>query len=927
MEKYLKYKSKYLDLKEIIGGANNTLWADITPDPDPHSQLVPQQRQQLQSPPLQQQPPFIPPTRTGPSSGQPKVATVLNLSQPEEIHLDAILEGVEKGKRKGQDKGHEKEQEKGKGYGKGYGKGNGKGYGKGNGKGQERGPRQEHRQGQRNGEGRNERNRQGQQHDPRQGLGPGPGPRPGQEQRQWPGQGHEKGKGQRNGEGHKERKPNKPPEINHDILTKVQIKVSLPLQCSITQKYKAGIIFYFYYNNNIYMICIKRMFGPIQKSDIANGDRRDSKYTYIGGMKINEFPKETAAYHFYSLQDKHKDNNILRELEGQLSNTNFSVLNNINLDTRTDAEYIYLIPLDLDTTQTFTRIISSASLKIKKTGLIPFTDGTLEFCLMTYTFAKIQLKQQVYIGLLNTLNFNKTTFKCLMLINEYKQQNMREELNQNINDCTNITEHTDCSNTPDSSNTGLSGNSFTCIPPIQDSNGVEYIVVPRGWTFYKAAPYNTVKEDVTSVNLFDKKSKEYTWYTDGVTAMSYYIRYTQEHPELSQYNPDVLPKYKHKLFAYKLIKNINLIILNRNNIKKLIDKIIQKLMEKTQTCSSNIKYNKDRNNTINKYLLQIFYIRLCTGYTMSWNDQLAFIKQNPNLFNLIKKKKLNMLPPFMPKSCKHKSENYGILYYDLNYIISILKFNKWLMSAICEHFNADGYYTLKMPSIWHANKYMLPEVGLCTSLSSLEYDANNNYTRLGTREYQTLYNKGETLAKEYIAYPVIYIDYDIIKQVKPKIEDLYLTYHIIIFTTTNSPNVLKSLNKEINKYIYATENNLSVDNIKALIEKKRQMSIVQVVSDKTDYHNLNQLLQTNPLPIHPHEYITGYASNTELYHASPNHASSNRASADMDIPINSFDEYFGGGASAEYVNRIEMGDAEELYYEEEVDEEQLYEDY
>jgi len=198
-------------------------------------------------------------------------------------------------------------------------------------------------------------------------------------------------------------------------------------------------------------------------------------------------------------------------------------------------------------------------------------------------------------------------------------------------------------------------------------------------------------------------------------------------------------------------------------------------------------------------LRQIKYLKITTGFRMTWEEQLNELEKMGLRKSIIKRKKNLNDSTFT--TCEMNNNNFGEHFNDLNRVSPTLKSDKYMMEAICQHLNLDGFGVKQVPSLWHLNNRFNAEIALCVSRGLLKVDPNNYYYNEHSKEYQDKMTIAKNIIKPIKSYDTVLIDYDTIlennmEKYIERIMNLYNKYHIILFTRKQMNDIHK-INKKI----------------------------------------------------------------------------------------------------------------------------------
>jgi hypothetical protein len=158
-----------------------------------------------------------------------------------------------------------------------------------------------------------------------------------------------------------------------------------------------------------------------------------------------------------------------------------------------------------------------------------------------------------------------------------------------------------------------------------------------------------------------------------------------------------------KIYSFKVIRNVNLLLLNKNNIKRIILKLEKMLID----------------NFIKETVDKINIIKALTGYNCNYKEQLEFLSNfDRKAKNKIDNRNKLLYAYNNNTRVKVKDDIYSHLHDDLNRISITTNLDRKLLDIICSLYNVDGYYNWNVPSIWEYGMYsdspvMNEEIGLC----------------------------------------------------------------------------------------------------------------------------------------------------------------------------------------------------------------------
>lgn len=217
-------------------------------------------------------------------------------------------------------------------------------------------------------------------------------------------------------------------------------------------------------------------------------------------------------------------------------------------------------------------------------------------------------------------------------------------------------------------------------------SGIQYVNIPKDKILYKGM----LKTNSNTNNIDNLYSSRIGWFTSYRKIAEEYLKNNNNHA----------------VYEYKVIRNLKLFILNKNNLEILVNKLMKKM-------SNNM-------NNVKKYIDKINVIRATTGYLADYKEQLSLLKE------------MNRRISFKIKRKKHWLYNYGARYLvngdiyselrqDLNRISIISETDRKLAKIICKSYNLDGYYNWNVPSLWDYGQFIKPnpyphmneEIGLC----------------------------------------------------------------------------------------------------------------------------------------------------------------------------------------------------------------------
>jgi len=559
---------------------------------------------------------------------------------------------------------------------------------------------------------------------------------------------------------------------------------------------RSGIIPYFILENTreIFLLMTKSVIKTnITISDF--GGMTDDFTTEPNDNAYREYLEESTYVDSKYINDKSKiteNNNMLEninELKTKIVNDNYIVLFNLNDKIK---NYLYLVEI------TDPKYIRWGNNKINLTyndiQYVSVANNNLyneisEFVIVKQTYIT-NIKHQIRFLIYDTIH-NKYSyiFNVIKKLNEYKIRDLIEKSKKDVGvkDCIYTNNLCDTFYEPRAFllNDTIKNN-FACTKPqIDKLTNIRYIILPKGFYFYKTITLDPLDNNELS-NSF---ANDYSWYGDLMTAMSY----------MSWYNKETIT---HKLYPYKLERDIRLInIGDVNNLEYLDNTINSKIKKLFNQHVTSIQTQYDRINTIRRYLNQLKYIRYTTGFKQTWQDQLTFLKHT-GLSKSINKRKKDL--PQNLERCKIDDTIYGDQYFDLNRVSATLGADKILMSAICEHINVDGYYSQIVPSYWHLNNKFNAEIAVCLSRGVLQIDTQNPYYDTNSKQYKEAEFASLNIFKPIKTYDIIAMDIPYAKSLKiERIKQLYNTHHLLLFTIDKMNFQNDTIKKEmLYDYIY-----------------------------------------------------------------------------------------------------------------------------
>ncbi|ARF08234.1 hypothetical protein Catovirus_1_284 [Catovirus CTV1] len=334
-------------------------------------------------------------------------------------------------------------------------------------------------------------------------------------------------------------------------------------------------------------------------------------------------------------------------------------------------------------------------------------------------------------------------------------------------------------------------NTFACFPILGDSStGIKYINIPKGYYFYKAMNRDAKNND----HFLNDYASTVTWYGDLLTAMTYVKWYAGIGKDF-------------KVFPFKVERDLKLFyLMDSTNLELLYDIIVKKIWAAKSSYPQNLSNMYEKISKIKKLVKQLKYIKITTGYKMSWNEQLMEVDRLGLKKSIIKRKK-NIDNPEDNISCKMNGTIFGKKYYELNRVSPTLKSDKYMMEAICENLNMDGYGVKQSPSLWHLNNKFNAEISVCLSRDLLTMDINNVYYNEKSMEYKDKMKLAEKRIQPIKTFDTIMIDIDTMFNLDESMKDhldtiksLYNKYHIVLFTNRSIKYI-----HEINKIMHPIE--------------------------------------------------------------------------------------------------------------------------
>lgn len=229
--------------------------------------------------------------------------------------------------------------------------------------------------------------------------------------------------------------------------------------------------------------------------------------------------------------------------------------------------------------------------------------------------------------------------------------------------------------------------------PVQKDgrSGIDFIRIEKGTIIYKGM----IETDLTVNNINNPYSGKHGWFTTNKKVAN---KYTSNHE-----------KHSWKTYEFEVIRDLKLLLLNKNNVEIMLNKI-----------------RKDMGSHPNKETINnIYVLKALTGYGVNYKEQLDILKRVDKRAKMKIDGKKKWAHTFNDKRIKVGADHYSHLREDLNRISITNALDRKLIKIICELYNVDGYYNWAVPSLWQIGEHrvnslqMNEEVGLCVQRGAI----------------------------------------------------------------------------------------------------------------------------------------------------------------------------------------------------------------
>ena len=242
-------------------------------------------------------------------------------------------------------------------------------------------------------------------------------------------------------------------------------------------------------------------------------------------------------------------------------------------------------------------------------------------------------------------------------------------------------------------------------------DNINYIVIPKNTTIYKAMPYTEYNTNNNPRTLSSG------WFSTLEVAKKYAILANQ--PLKKQKIEPSSPEYWH-VYAFTFIKPAKLFyLMDFNNLYTIVNKHksqISNILDRSTTEYDSQKHipniSTERIDTIIK---KIKLIKMLTGFQATYKQQLNYIKEiHPVFKRKILQSEVEILNHFFNHDKKNRSKkvrykidkNYhSDLSHDLNRISMGTELDRSLLKILQESYKFDGYINHRTPSIWEFGRY------------------------------------------------------------------------------------------------------------------------------------------------------------------------------------------------------------------------------